>query len=617
MVAFLERLIQRVVNDEFLDNSTFKNELDAHRKNTIIRFLLCFATPALVFLSVFSFYDKQFLVFQINIAVITIISIAIFAFRHVTFFYFIIRICLFMLVLLYFLNFYSGIEANSRFFLAFIFPLIVLFLLGKKEGLLWCIFIFCCSIAVLLNPFALPTIDKVDFSLSFKTRFLLSFSLVTIMGYFYESSKSQIFQSLLKANKTLKNEIDEKKTVEQELKEAHAQLELNVKDTAKRLVLTNQELENKIQEKIWTEKALQEHNVHYQAILDNMEDAYMETDTKGNLAYYNRAFSQLMDFDSSQNYRGENIQQLVNLGQVKEKIVQRHHEIFKAKDPKIVSGWIVLGSNSDKKFWEITMQPKMNEKQKPIGFNTVFRDLSIQKQIEDQLTNAKKEKRIFLDKLSHELQTPLQGISAEATLGVHHTDSQDLEKIRNRFQGIEEKSRYAIGLLNNSQIQDKIESGNTSYQFKRMYLSDQVNSVLSEVRVLARKKNIRIEFFRSSIDDLVELDQNKIKLVIHQLLSHAILYSEKDRKIEVGIKTKNRSTVFSLTESGIATPSGEMNSIYAKSRSDNQSQLLPTTQAGIDLTLCKKIIGDHQGTVYLKKNIDGESVFMFQLKTVE
>jgi two-component system sensor histidine kinase/response regulator len=83
-------------------------------------------------------------------------------------------------------NMYLGGVHGERIVWMYIFPLVVFFMLGKKEGLLWAMAIYSLCLFFLLTP---SVFGSFPYETKFSVRFLVSFLVIATMTYIYESAR--------------------------------------------------------------------------------------------------------------------------------------------------------------------------------------------------------------------------------------------------------------------------------------------------------------------------------------------------------------------------------------------------------------------------------------------
>ena len=131
--------------------------------------------------------------------------------------------------LLFFYIMENRVIYPSRMFWTFLFPLASLYLLGRKEGLLYTIIYYLIAMTlVLTQSFGMP-VSHYDMPL--RAEYLFSLLLVSLMSYCFEVVRSQyrettkIRQTVLEiANQELAQEIEKRKTTERKARDALLQL---------------------------------------------------------------------------------------------------------------------------------------------------------------------------------------------------------------------------------------------------------------------------------------------------------------------------------------------------------------------------------------------------------
>ena len=108
-------------------------------------------------------------------------------------------------------------------------------------------------------------------------------------------------------------------------------------------------------------------------------------------------------------------------------------------------------------------------------------------------------------------------------------------------------------------------------------------------------------------------DPDKIKLVIENLISNAIKYTENEGKIEVKLFKQNNFLIFEIKDNGVGIPQIQIDRIFEKFfRSDNVVKY-QTEGTGLGLYISKNIIEQSGGELWFK-SIEGiGSDFFFSL----
>jgi len=113
------------------------------------------------------------------------------------------RLTLSMLSLIFIYNIGVGSGNGTALYWLFVFPLVFVFFLGKKEGRLFAFIFFSVLCLVLINPFSL---NVYPYQLGVSLRFLVSLLLVSIIAYSLEVSREKYGSLLLSEHNQLQVE---------------------------------------------------------------------------------------------------------------------------------------------------------------------------------------------------------------------------------------------------------------------------------------------------------------------------------------------------------------------------------------------------------------------------
>lgn len=225
------------------------------------------------------------------------------------------------------------------------------------------------------------------------------------------------------------------------------------------------------------------------------------------------------------------------------------------------------------------------------------------------LQKLNEEKNRFLAIASHDVRSPLSGISSLCELILDNPDEISLEFIK----VISETTGQVTRLINNLLDVSVIESG----KFDIIKTNCDINNIIKRRVILsqasATKKQITIE---TSLVDLEQIpcDEERISQLFDNLITNAIKYSEPNSKIFIRNQItpeNNLRLEFQDQGQGIATEKlGDLFKIFTTAGS------IPTggeKSTGIGLAIAKKIIEAHGGKIWVESTIGKGSSFFIEL----
>ena len=220
-------------------------------------------------------------------------------------------------------------------------------------------------------------------------------------------------------------------------------------------------------------------------------------------------------------------------------------------------------------------------------------------------SNMLKQKRFIAD-ASHELRTPIAVIISglEVNLENKNLDFNSAKKtLENTLSEMRDFSKLSNNLLDLSKY-DMPEK--TKYE--SVDVAELINHIVEKNKNLASFKEITIE---AKIKSEIIVSGNKIELsrVFYNILDNAIKYTPHGGKITLSDKISLNKYVITITDTGAGIPKDIIDKIFDPFFRADASR--STEGAGLGLTLSKKIIENHKGTISIKSQENkGTSVFI-------
>lgn len=231
------------------------------------------------------------------------------------------------------------------------------------------------------------------------------------------------------------------------------------------------------------------------------------------------------------------------------------------------------------------------------------------------LVRANRAKDEFLANMSHELRTPLNGI-----LGFSETLLEGIRGPLNERQVqavdiIQSSGQHLLGLINDILDVSKIESGTVKLQLESIVVNDICISSLTFIKQLAHNKNITVEYDSHLVTDTLIADPKRLKQILVNLLSNAVKFTPEmgNVRLEVFGDAAAGLMRFSVTDTGIGIAPEDQEKIFKPFAQVDSSLSRHYEGTGLGLSLVKKLVGMHNGSINLESEPGLGSCFSIDL----
>lgn len=236
------------------------------------------------------------------------------------------------------------------------------------------------------------------------------------------------------------------------------------------------------------------------------------------------------------------------------------------------------------------------------GVVVIFQDISERWRFE-KLQND------FVANVSHELKTPLSSIRGAAEIVYDGAVSQKKAKEKYLNMIIEESNRLET-MVNNILSISELKSDILNR--RKINFSDFLYNMLQDYKSVNEIEQDFIYQIEENIE--VEIDADKIKRVVINLLDNAVKYSPAAGEIRIILAESESAVKFGVQDQGPGVPEEEQKNIWERFYKVNKKGFQSQKRgSGLGLAIVKDIIELHGGRVY-QKNLEQGSEFAFVLQ---
>jgi signal transduction histidine kinase len=206
-----------------------------------------------------------------------------------------------------------------------------------------------------------------------------------------------------------------------------------------------------------------------------------------------------------------------------------------------------------------------------------------------------RQKRFIAD-ASHELRTPTAVVISGLEV-VLNNKKLDFPLAKKTLENTLEEMRELSELSNNLLDLSKYNLPGSHIKYELIRIDEKIGRVAEKNKSLAKIKDIKIE---TNIEGPATISGNRIELarVFYNILDNAIKYTNYSGLIKMSGEIKLNKYLITISDNGSGIPKNIIDKIFDPFFRGEGAR--NTSGAGLGLSLSKKIIESHKGTILIK-----------------
>ncbi|MFH0941863.1 MAG: ATP-binding protein [Chloroflexota bacterium] len=230
----------------------------------------------------------------------------------------------------------------------------------------------------------------------------------------------------------------------------------------------------------------------------------------------------------------------------------------------------------------------------------------------DDLERTERLRRNMVADTAHELRTPLTNIRGylEAVQEGLKQPSADL------IRSLDEEAALLSRLVNDLQELSLAEAGELKLNFQPENAAGLVSQAMAAAGAQAIKKQIAVTSQMPPALPLVNIDRQRIVQVVRNLLDNAIAHTPSGGSIVVAAEKQANRVKISVSDNGEGIPPEDLPNIFERFYRVDKSRTRATGGSGLGLTIARRLVEAHGGTIEVQSEPGKGSRFTFTLPAV-
>ncbi len=234
-----------------------------------------------------------------------------------------------------------------------------------------------------------------------------------------------------------------------------------------------------------------------------------------------------------------------------------------------------------------------------LAFNSMASDLE----------KAEKLRRNMIADAAHELRTPLSNIKGYLEAIYDGLKKPDKESIRS----LNEEASMLSRLVDDLQELSLAEAGELRLIMEPADITALIKQTEIAKRTQSEEKGLSITTDLSDNLPLINIDSQRIGQVLNNLANNAIAHTSSGGSIKISAKKKDDRIIISVTDTGEGISPEDLPYIFERFYRTDRSRTRSTGGSGLGLTIAKRLIEAHNGSIDVQSEPGKGSCFTFTL----
>lgn len=368
-------------------------------------------------------------------------------------------------------------------------------------------------------------------------------------------------------------------------------------------------------------KALEAANAQIMAIIDSINDGMLATDAKFNIIEVNHVFCRFLELEKDR-LMGQKLFDMIKVP------IMEHIEPLKNGRQTSVKFELTMNHPVNRTF--LTAVSKIRNSD---GYVFVFQDVTTQNRVK----NLKYE---FLNILSHELKTPLNGILGFSELlllelqdKIGKTNLEYIEYIKKLGFDMLHIIKELLDLADAQKYEDQLfgrsddiyivghgkpSSKNMMNMLKNYRLFNQpinleslISKVIASLKQKADEKAIQIDVQKNLTDTAFIGNESLLKELFFHLIQNAISFGKRKGHVNILLKQTDTAYEISVADDGIGIPATDLDKIFDSFYQVEEHLTRRVGGLGLGLSIAKHAARIHGGTIRIESKLNiGTTVFV-------
>jgi len=228
----------------------------------------------------------------------------------------------------------------------------------------------------------------------------------------------------------------------------------------------------------------------------------------------------------------------------------------------------------------------------------------------EQLEKKEKSRKQLLADIAHELRNPLSIVQGNLEAWLDGV----ITPTPGQIASVYDETVLLNRLITDLRELSLAEAGQLKLHLEQTDLKELIESEVTAFQARSQEKGVALNMDIGGLLPEANIDRDRIKQVLHNLLENALRFTPPDGSVNVKVeREKNGSARISVADTGSGIDAVDLPNVFDHFYKADKSRQRSYGNAGIGLALVKKYVELHGGKVWVESELGKGSTFNFIL----
>ncbi|MEP2023955.1 ATP-binding protein, partial [Reichenbachiella sp.] len=210
--------------------------------------------------------------------------------------------------------------------------------------------------------------------------------------------------------------------------------------------------------------------------------------------------------------------------------------------------------------------------------------------------------------ISHDLKSPLSSFHTITKSLSDHWEKLEKDQLKDYIITLRDSSSDVKDMMDNLLKWALSQSNQLHYKPTQVEPKEVVAKIINELGAVSSLKNIPIVLTAISSEEIIA-DHDFLQIIIRNLLSNALKFSNNDSKVEVTVSATNDHQVLTIQDYGVGMDQEQADQLFAGSIIAQDIQNSTEKGTGLGLVLCKELMEKMSGSIEVTSELGKGTIF--------